>query len=115
MHQTLIRLAKRAVALTKVADELEAQIAAIVEDLAPGLVAASTASARSPQHRSYCPGHTSGGSAPRQPSPCSRAPPPSRCPPDGPTGRSAAVSSSYLARHLYRILSAASGPHPVKA
>ena len=40
MHQTLIRLAKRAVALTEVADDLEAQIAAIVEDLAPGLVAA---------------------------------------------------------------------------
>ena len=40
VHQTLIRLAKRAVTLTKVADELEAQIAAIVEDLAPGLVVA---------------------------------------------------------------------------
>jgi transposase len=40
VHQTLIRLGQRAVALTEVADDLEAQIAAIVEDLAPGLVAA---------------------------------------------------------------------------
>ena len=40
VHQTLIRLGQRAVALTEVADDLETQIAAIVEDLAPGLVAA---------------------------------------------------------------------------
>jgi hypothetical protein len=40
VHQTLIRLGQRAVALTEAADDLEAQIAAIVEDLAPGLVAA---------------------------------------------------------------------------
>jgi transposase len=40
VHQTLIRLGQRAVALTEVADDLEAQIAAIVEDMAPGLVAA---------------------------------------------------------------------------
>jgi transposase len=40
VHETLIRLGQRAVALTEVADELETQIAAIVEDLAPGLVAA---------------------------------------------------------------------------
>jgi transposase len=39
-YQTIRRLAQRAVALTEVADDLEAQIAAIVEDLAPGLVAA---------------------------------------------------------------------------
>jgi transposase len=39
-YQALIRLAQRAVALTEVADDLEAQIAVIVEDLAPGLVAA---------------------------------------------------------------------------
>jgi transposase len=39
-YQALTRLAQRAVALTEVADDLEAQIAAIVEDMAPGLVAA---------------------------------------------------------------------------
>jgi transposase len=39
-HQTLIRLGQRAVALTEVADDLEAQITALVEDIAPGLVAA---------------------------------------------------------------------------
>jgi transposase len=39
-HQTLIRLGQRAVALTGVADDLEAQITALVEDIAPGLVAA---------------------------------------------------------------------------
>ena len=40
VHQTLIRLGQRATALAEVADDLEAQIAAIVEDMAPGLVAA---------------------------------------------------------------------------
>ena len=40
VHQTLIRLGQRAVALTEVADDLEKQIAAIVENMAPGLVAA---------------------------------------------------------------------------
>lgn len=40
VHQTLIRLGQRAVALTQIADDLGAQIAAIAEDLAPGLVAA---------------------------------------------------------------------------
>lgn len=40
VYQTLIRLGERAVALTKLADHLEAQIAAIVEDMAPGLVEA---------------------------------------------------------------------------
>jgi transposase len=40
VHQTLIRLGQRATALTEVADDLEAQIAAIVEGMAPGLVAA---------------------------------------------------------------------------
>jgi transposase len=40
MHQTLIRLGQRITALTQVADDLEAQITAIVEDMAPGLVAA---------------------------------------------------------------------------
>ena len=40
VHQTLIRLGQRAAALAEVADDLEAQIAAIVEGMAPGLVAA---------------------------------------------------------------------------
>jgi transposase len=40
VHQTLIRLGQRAVALTGAADDLENQIAAIVEDMTPGLVAA---------------------------------------------------------------------------
>lgn len=39
-YQALARLAQRALALTEVADNLEGQIAAIVEDMAPGLVAA---------------------------------------------------------------------------
>jgi transposase len=39
-YQTLTRLGQRAVALTEVADDLEARIAAIVEDMTPGLVAA---------------------------------------------------------------------------
>jgi transposase len=39
-HQTLIRLGQRAVALTEVADDLEAQITALAGDIAPGLVAA---------------------------------------------------------------------------
>jgi transposase len=38
--QILIRLGERAVALTDLADHLEAQIAAVVEDMAPGLVEA---------------------------------------------------------------------------
>jgi transposase len=40
IHQTLIRLGQRAAALTEIADDLEAQIATIVEDMTPGLVAA---------------------------------------------------------------------------
>ena len=40
LHQTLIRLGQRIAALAKAAAELEAQIAAIVEDMTPGLVAA---------------------------------------------------------------------------
>ena len=40
VHQTLIRLGQRAVALAEVADDLEKQISAIVENMAPGLVAA---------------------------------------------------------------------------
>jgi transposase len=40
VYQTLIRLGERAVALTQLADHLEAQIAAVVEDMAPGLVEA---------------------------------------------------------------------------
>jgi len=39
-HQTLIRLGQRIAALAEIAAGLEAQIAAIVEDMAPGLVAA---------------------------------------------------------------------------
>jgi transposase len=39
-HQTLIRLGQRAAALAGTAAGIEAQIAAIVEDMAPGLVAA---------------------------------------------------------------------------
>ncbi len=39
LHQTLIRLGQRIVTLEEAAAELETQIAAIVEDLAPGLVA----------------------------------------------------------------------------
>ena len=39
LYQTLIRLGQRIAALASVAAELEAQIAAIVEDMAPGLVA----------------------------------------------------------------------------
>jgi transposase len=39
-YQTLIRLGERATALYAVAADLEAQITGIVEDLAPGLVAA---------------------------------------------------------------------------
>ena len=39
-YQTLTRLAQRAVALTEVADDLQARIAALVEDMTPGLVAA---------------------------------------------------------------------------
>ena len=73
--QALIRLVQRAVALTEVADGLEAQIAAIAGDMAPGLAAAGTASARSPPRRSCCRGPPPGASAPRPPSPCSRAPP----------------------------------------
>ncbi len=38
VYQTLIRLGERAVALTDLAGHLEAQIAAIVQDMAPGLV-----------------------------------------------------------------------------
>jgi len=41
VHQTLIRLGQRAVALTEIADDLEGQITSIVEDMAPGLVAAT--------------------------------------------------------------------------
>ena len=40
VYQTLIRLGERAVALTDLADHLESQIAAIVQDMAPGLVEA---------------------------------------------------------------------------
>jgi transposase len=40
LHQTLTRLGQRITALAGVAAELEAQIAAIVEDMTPGLVAA---------------------------------------------------------------------------
>lgn len=40
VHQTLIRLGQRIAALAGVAAELEAQITEIVEDMAPGLVAA---------------------------------------------------------------------------
>ena len=40
LHQTLIRLGQRIIMLAAVAAELETQIAAIVEDMAPGLVAA---------------------------------------------------------------------------
>jgi len=40
LHQTLIRLGQRVATLASIAAELEAQIAAIVEDMAPGLVAA---------------------------------------------------------------------------
>ena len=40
LHQTLIRLGQRIAALADVAAELEAQITEIVEDMAPGLVAA---------------------------------------------------------------------------
>jgi transposase len=40
VYLTLIRLGQRAVALTQVADSLEEQIATLVEDMAPGLVAA---------------------------------------------------------------------------
>ena len=40
LYQTLIRLGQRIAALASVAAELEAQIAGIVEDMAPGLVAA---------------------------------------------------------------------------
>ena len=40
LHQTHIRLGQRIAALAEVAADLEAQIAAIVEDMAPGLVAA---------------------------------------------------------------------------
>ena len=40
MHQTLIRLGQRIAILAGVAAELEAQIAAIVEEMTPGLVAA---------------------------------------------------------------------------
>ena len=40
LHQTLIRLGQRIAGLASVAAELEAQIAAIVEDMVPGLVAA---------------------------------------------------------------------------
>ena len=40
LHQTLIRLGQRIAALAATAAELEAQIAEIVEDMAPGLVAA---------------------------------------------------------------------------
>ena len=39
LHQSLARLGQRVVDLTAVVDELEAEIAEIVEDLAPGLVA----------------------------------------------------------------------------
>jgi transposase len=39
LHQTLIRLGQRIAALTETAAELEAQITAIVEEMAPGLVA----------------------------------------------------------------------------
>ena len=40
MHQTLVRLGQRIASLAEIAAEIEAQIAAIVEDMAPGLVAA---------------------------------------------------------------------------
>jgi transposase len=40
LHQTLIRLGQRIAALAEIAAELEEQITAIVEDMAPGLVAA---------------------------------------------------------------------------
>jgi transposase len=40
VYQTLTRLGERAVALTQLADHLEDQIAAVVEDMAPGLVEA---------------------------------------------------------------------------
>src|SRR5215470_8430925 len=39
LHQTLIRLGQRIATLASVAAELEAQVAAIVEEMAPGLVA----------------------------------------------------------------------------
>jgi transposase len=40
VYQTIIRLAERAAALTELADHLEAQIAGVVQDMAPGLVEA---------------------------------------------------------------------------
>ena len=40
LHQTLIRLGQRIAALAEIAADLEAQITAIVEEMAPGLVAA---------------------------------------------------------------------------
>jgi transposase len=42
LHQTLIRLGQRIAALAATAAELEAQIAEIAEEMAPGLVAAET-------------------------------------------------------------------------
>src|SRR5215471_4945305 len=40
LHQTLARLGQRILVLSRVAGELEKQVAVLVEDLAPGLVAA---------------------------------------------------------------------------
>ena len=40
VYQTLVRLGQRATALAEVADDLEAQITVLVEDMAPGMVAA---------------------------------------------------------------------------
>jgi len=42
LHQTLIRLGQRITTLANVAAELEAQITQLVEEMAPGLVAAET-------------------------------------------------------------------------
>ena len=60
LHQTLARLGQRIIVLSRVAAGLEKQIAVLVDDLAPGLLAAEPGAVRSPPRRFCCRSPTPG-------------------------------------------------------
>ena len=86
LHQSLARLGQRIVDLTAEVDQLEAEIAGIVEDLAPGMVADEPGlGALSLAQILLSWSHA--GRIPAKPrSGCCPAPRPFRCPQAGPTG-----------------------------
>ena len=103
VHQTLIRLGQRAIDLTQAADDLEAQITEIVEDMAPGLVAAeyglgALTAAQILLSWSHAGRDLQRGSL----RDARRAPPQSRCPPAAPTGTaSTRLGDRQLKRALH--------------